>query len=335
MNRRPAVPPAEGGRARVLVSPDGRYALAGEALTAGERHWAPAPQKWVDVDVTMHTLASEVSFGDAGGRAGFVASVDVQCSVEDPGAAARLGVRSVRGYLEPLLAEAVARAGASIATGAGDPVGALARARSDAERAVREELSGGWEAVLPPWLAARVVRVSVRLDADTERHRRELVHRQRTGELVDAGAVVKSKETEYEIEQRRRWREELSPHLENPARRQFEAVLSDPTPEKIAALVDRLEQVDQIGLRATVEIMQELIRKEYPGTPEWEAVVDALRNVFQRLPGGASPLLGGAKQADELESPDAEHPPTIEGESTTDPGPVVDEEPDDRDWSDR
>ena len=333
LRRRAEASAPGGGRARVLAFDDGTYSTGTEERSAGERHWSRPPRRWVDVDVAPHTLDFEVAFTDGAGRAGFVASATVECVVEDPAAVARLAIRSVRPHIEPALKETVAEAGARVKSGKGDPTQALARSRHAAEAAARKALSKGLESRLPTWLSVRVASVSVRLDAETERHRHDLVERHRTSELIDADRQIQRKETTYAIEERQRWRDELLPHLTDPVRRTFEAVISNPTPENIAAVVSQMSEIDQADRQAVFAAFQRLIDKDFitEDTPIYQAFMGAFMEAVQRRPlGSGPPQLSGSGQPEQLE------PAGDEGESSGDePEPPPEEEPGDRDWTDR
>jgi hypothetical protein len=260
--RRRELPAVGVGVELVLADKDGKPVAGGKQISGGEKYWAKATS-WIKVDVAEHALDFKVSFPDPTGRAGFIATVTVTAAVVDSSKVAASAIASVKGVLEPILNEAVANCASTIKPSSGsDPVATLNEARRVAEAALRTSMRENFTGV-PTWLSAQVNAINVIFDDATKRHYDDLVKRAREGELIDATADNKERETSHAIELRNQWREALVDHLSDPATRSFEVVFSDPSPQNIARVVDQVNATDAVARERVFHVLSSLIDNDH------------------------------------------------------------------------
>jgi hypothetical protein len=320
---------------RILIDGNGTFIDEAGRQSAGERYWSRA-RAWVNVDVSPHTLAYEIPLLDPAGRAGFVATVTVTCSVDDALAAARQGVTSVKSFLEPAIVNAVNRSYIENGPARPDPILALNDVRQQAEAAVRQSVEGERIEGSPEWLSARVASVLVRFDEETAKHHAELVGLARAGQVIDADAGNQDKERTHAIRTRAEWRDALVPYLSDPAKRAFEIVLSDPTDRNIAAVVAQVNDADRERRDALVNLLQTMIAKDYvdKGDPMYEAAVDLLNSLRSGAYSAGPPAVEAGSQRRELGDAEVvDEPDVIDAPEVIDEAP--EEEPGDRNWNDR
>jgi hypothetical protein len=295
--RKAALQPIDLGFKRILVGANGVYADESEQ-TAGERYWS-SKRSWVKVDVRPHTLRYEVPVTDPRSGAGFVAAISLVATVVDATAIAKQGIDTVSSFLEPSVLEAIRGVSIDLEPSTADPIRVLSETRQRVEALLSKALQGTQLHDLPRGLSARITSISVEFDAATQHHHADLIARTRTGELIEADAVNKEKETHHAIAQRQRWRDELSAHLADPARRAFEIVLSDPTPANIAMVVAQANDADRERRGALVEVLQSMIAKDYvdKGDPIYQAAVTLVESLQEGLQVTPPALEGPAAQA--------------------------------------
>lgn len=327
--RRKDLGPVESGFVRLLIGDDGSP-LPSNDLTAGEKHWA-RPRSWIKVDIGYHTLDYTVGLSDPTGRAGFTARVSVRASVCDAGGVTRQGVTSVRDFVLPAVRRAVVQAGSVIEPSVKqNPIAALTETRQRADAGVRS-LADGPVSGIPDWLEAEFVSVTLDFDDATRRHLAELVDRTRQGELVDVDSVVQAKKTKAELAMRTLWREELLPHLSDPAQRVFEVAFANPTQANLAKAVDQVSHEEMVLVSEGFELLKTMVNNDYvdKDDPFYAAILamnEKMSHLYLR--GTAAALSAGSTKA---ELPTAgDEPPT---DALDHDPPDVEEERGDRDWT--
>jgi hypothetical protein len=262
LRRRRKLPSVGIGVELVLADKAGKPVAAGKQISGGERYWAKATS-WIKVDVAEHTLECKIPFPDPTGRAGFTATVTVSATIVDSSNVAESAVASVKGFLEPVLSEAIANYASTVKpSSSSDPVAALNDSRRRAEIALRKSMRKKL-ADLPGWLSAQVKSINVGFDDATKRHYDDLVRRAREGELIDATAKNEYVEATHAIELRDQWRAALVPHLSDPATRSFEVVFSDPSPQNIARVVDQVNATDALARERVYHVLSSLIDNDH------------------------------------------------------------------------
>ena len=325
--RRHDLAPVDAGFVRVLVGDDGSL-VAAHGLTGGEKRWGRA-RSWVKVDVAQHALDYAVAFADPTGRAGFEALVTVRAAVEDPLEVVRKRITSVRDFLLPAVRRVVLRASEAIEpTSARDPIVALTTMRQRADVCLRLAVDGP-VVEAPKWLAAEFVSVTVEFDQDTQAHHTGLVGRERDGELIDFDQVNEEKRTTASLAVRALWREELLPHLSNPAQRVFEVAFADPTQQNLARAVEQVTSAELQLLSQGFEMLRTMVDKDFVDKDDpFYAAIEAMSGKLTHLylPGAAGALRGapqsGLGLGDDADEVIDHEPPNIE------------EEPGDHAWGD-
>ncbi len=316
------------GFERVVIDENGRP-MSADLITPGESYWSKQVRTWIAIDVGDHALAYSFDFFDQSGRAGFTANVTVNTSVVDAQKAAQRRISSVKGVLQPLLLEAVVAAGEDLEPIKDPhPAVALNKTRRAAESLLRKSLVNRTFDV--GWLTATVSSVSVSFDATTQRHHEGLIDRARAGELIGADSDNEKIKAVGALDLREMWREQLAEHLADPSSRALEAVLSDPSPANLRAVVDQLNAVEDRDRAALWQIVETLVDKDYFDAEDdaVKAITDAMRDALRGQPQRS---LGSGATHDQVSKGAIESP-------GRDPVPPehLDEAPvEDEDWTDR
>jgi hypothetical protein len=332
MRRRHDSAHVDAGFVRVLIAENGSPIPTGE-LTAGEKRWGRA-QSWVKVDVSHHTLDYAIPFSDPTGRAGFTARVSVRACVADPGEVAKQGIVSAKDFLLPAVRRVVVQASTAIKkTKQSDPTVALTEMHTQADLLVRNAVQGPVHEA-PPWLDAEFVSAAVEFDSATERHHAELVNSTRRGELIDAHQVNDVKATRATLAVRAIWREELLPHLSDPAQRVFEVAFANPSQQNLARAVDQVTGAEGQFMLQGLEVLKTMIEKDYvdkddPFYKAIEAMSGKLAHVY--LPGAAAALASPTPPPELDSGSKTAHNADAEAVVDHDP-PDVDEVHGDREW---
>lgn len=286
--RRRRRPPSVGaGYELVLANRDG-HPIAAESNILGLGRSRARARFWITIDIAEHTLEFKIPFPDPTGRAGFLASMTVSTAIIDASKVAASGITGVKGIIEPILSKAVADCMSKVKPSSyEDPVAVLNDSRRAAEGALRKSMHEN-VADLPGWLAAHVTSINVAFDDATKRHYDDLVERAREGELVDASAEIKTRQTTHEIALRNTWRAALAEHLSNPAARSFEVAFSDPSPQNIARVVDQVNATDAVARARVLQVLSSLIDHEHLHE------TDELSSVVMEIMGGLDVEIGRA-----------------------------------------
>lgn len=325
--RRPDLGQVEAGFVRMLIGQDGSM-FPEHQRTGGERQWGRM-RSWIKIDVGDHMLEYEVPFYDPSGRFKLKAHVSVRASVSDPTEAAARGVKSVRNDLESAVRQVIFDAtDEAESVEGGTPIAALNESRRRAEISIRRFARGNVPG-LPGWLNAVFGAVSVSLDGKTQDHLDNLVGTSFESEMLDASRINTEKKVRGEVAVRAIWRDELLPHLSNPAARLFEAAFADPSQANIARAVDQVAASDMRAMLEGFELLRTMVDKDHvdKGDPFYTAIEAMCGRMAHVYMPGAAAALGGPAAKEELPVGDdpAEH--VIDHEPSD-----VDAEEGDSDW---
>ncbi len=336
LRRRQEVTPLSAGFERVLLDEDGSPPPGGQ-LSAGQKYWSRA-RSWAKVDVGLHNLSFDIRFSDPTGTAGFVAKLAVATKVENAAGAVSSGATSVKEFLEPALSQAISEVRLEAHPGDGeDPAAALTAMAAEANTALGKALKGDVPG-LPDWLSAQCSSVVVNLDAETAKHRDELVGRARGGQLLKADGANKQIERVQEMDMRDFVRERLAPHFTDPVARIFELVAADPSQQNIEKAVGAVSGMENEHRAAVLSVLEDAINNDLLDVedPMYQAMVEMVVKALKGASLAAAPAAAlGTAPAGLSPSPEGE---TVEGEHETEevdsPGADSDGEGGgDRDWT--
>ncbi|GAA1515044.1 hypothetical protein [Kribbella lupini] len=253
----PNLPDVAYGQKLVLLNSKGE-AVPAEVVTGGERTFGQF-RSWVLVDVRTQELVFEYDNLWSTSYASYLITVHLQASVADAKQLVASGTSSLDTFCRPKVAAAVKQALRDTVFPDGKIADPVNQMRALAENSLHAKMVAKLLPDLPDWLDLSVTDISVRNDADAEKHVKGLRGHLNSKDVIIASGLNDLTRTKLDLRKRELVRNALSAHMSDSSVALLEAIWDNPTTKNIAAASDRMREKElgeQANFRALLAVIQ-------------------------------------------------------------------------------